>query len=433
VPAKGNAVGHELYYYDTTNDPSVTGKGEQTITFNDIIPKVYGDVFTLEATSSAGTPVAFKSINPSLAQIEESTIMVTGTGDIEIMAYQPGDNTFCPADPVVKVFSAGKAQLMVQAYNTERVYGDANPALSFSFREFVNGDDSLSVDQLPKTSTAATDTSDVGDYDIVVSGGHDDHYEFDYSGGVLTITKAPLTATADDKVITYRDAIPVLTVSYEGFRNNDDENVLTPPSLYTEADENSDAGEYTIDVFEGDAENYEFTYVQGVLTIDKAVADINITNLTQEVDGTQKSVVVTTDPQNLNHTVTYDGSATKPIVAGTYAVLVVIEETNFQGEATAQFVLEEIVGVEKEQAVSLDVYANPVNERLIIEFKRDYTTATQLVVYSVQGQLLYRKTLMNAASGDKEFIQLQDWHAGIYHLIATDAEGQSSNYRIMKR
>jgi ELWxxDGT repeat protein len=433
APAKGGATGYELYYYNTSNDPQVAGKIQQIITFNDITPKVYGDVFALDAVSSEATPIAFKSVNPSLAEIAGSTVTIAGTGDLEIMAYQPGDNTHCPADPVVKAFVAEKAMLQVQPYDDERVYGDPNSTLSFSFNGFVNNDDSLVIDQMPTVSTSANDTTDVGEYDITVGGGHDDHYNFNYLTGTLAIEKAPLTATADNKTIAYGNPLPALTITYDGFRNNDDDSDITPPSISTDAEEGGDAGEYAINVFDGDAANYIFNLVPGVLTIEKAVADIAITNLIQEADGTPKSVAVTTNPQNLNHIVTYNGSTTNPLLPGTYEVLVQIDEQNYRGEKIAQLVLEEIMGVENEHAVPLSIYSNPVDERLTIEFEQYHAAATQVAIYSMQGQLLYRKHFSTISPGDQDVIQVQDWSPGVYHLIATDVQGKSSNYRIVKR
>lgn len=65
-------------------------------------------------------------------------------------------------------------------------------------------------------------------------------------------------------------------------------------------------------------------------------AGIDIANLTQTYDGQPKSVSVTTTPTGFNRTVTYDGLATAPVSAGSYAVLVQPETyTNLIGEAHA--------------------------------------------------------------------------------------------------
>src|SRR5206468_9150549 len=47
------------------------------------------------------------------------------------------------------------------------------------------------------------------------------NYTIGYLAGTLTVTKASLTVTADDKTKTYGAGNPALTVSYAGFVNGD--------------------------------------------------------------------------------------------------------------------------------------------------------------------------------------------------------------------
>jgi hypothetical protein len=84
----------------------------------------------------------------------------------------------------------------------------------------------------------------------------------------LTVNKAPLKITADNKTKTVGEANPDLTVSYDGFVNGDDETDLnSQPAVICEADENSPAGEYEIVLSGGSSDNYELTLVNGTLTI----------------------------------------------------------------------------------------------------------------------------------------------------------------------
>ncbi|NQZ77150.1 MAG: T9SS type A sorting domain-containing protein [Ekhidna sp.] len=73
-----------------------------------------------------------------------------------------------------------------------------NDILSFSitFTGFVNDDDALGLDEVPTASSAATSASDAGAYDILVTGGSDNNYNFNNVNGVFTIEKA-------DQVITF--------------------------------------------------------------------------------------------------------------------------------------------------------------------------------------------------------------------------------------
>jgi hypothetical protein len=75
------------------------------------------------------------------------------------------------------------------------------------------------------------------------------------------------------------------------------------------------------------------------VTIAKATATVTLGNLSQTWDGTPKAATATTTPTGLTVTFTYDGNATPPINAGSYAVVGTIDEANFQGSATGTLVI----------------------------------------------------------------------------------------------
>jgi endonuclease/exonuclease/phosphatase family metal-dependent hydrolase len=71
----------------------------------------------------------------------------------------------------------------------------------------------------------------------------------------------------------------------------------------------------------------------GTLIVAKAVAVVQLSNLSQAYDGTPKSATVTTDPAGLNVAVTYDGQAQAPTAVGSYAVAATLVEANYEGSA----------------------------------------------------------------------------------------------------
>ena len=86
--------------------------------------------------------------------------------------------------------------------------------------------------------------------------------------GELTVVKAPLVASVGSYKRYRGEANPVFEISYEGFRNADTEQVLlVKPVAATEATADSPEGQYVISVSGGEAQNYEFSYVNGVLTV----------------------------------------------------------------------------------------------------------------------------------------------------------------------
>ena len=86
-----------------------------------------------------------------------------------------------------------------------------------------------------------------------------------------TITKAPLTIIANDVQRKYGEENPELTCSYFGFKNNENEDVLTQkPQITTNATRASNVGTYSIIPVNAEAKNYTMVYERGTLTITQA-------------------------------------------------------------------------------------------------------------------------------------------------------------------
>ena len=151
--------------------------------------------------------------------------------------------------------------LTITADNLSMVYGDEVPELTYK----VTGGE---LTGQPKLSTSATKTSAVGTYVITVEPGTVTNKRITLVAGLLTITKAPLTATAQSYTREQGEDNPLFEILYEGWKNNENEDVLTvKPIATTIADSNSEPGDYPIVVRGGEAQNYEFAYVDGVLTV----------------------------------------------------------------------------------------------------------------------------------------------------------------------
>jgi hypothetical protein len=102
-----------------------------------------------------------------------------------------------PADQTVSL-TVNPAVLTVTAGSASRVYGAANPALTYSITGFVNNDPATVVSGTPILTTAATAGSPPGNYAITsdVSPLSAANYTFSPVNGTLTVTPAPLTAAA---------------------------------------------------------------------------------------------------------------------------------------------------------------------------------------------------------------------------------------------
>ncbi|MBL9186612.1 MAG: immunoglobulin domain-containing protein [Opitutaceae bacterium] len=76
------------------------------------------------------------------------------------------------------------------------------------------------------------------------------------------------------------------------------------------------------------------TSAAATLTVAKAPATVALGGLGQIYDGTPRAVTATTSPAGLGVVLTYDGSATAPTNAGSYAVVATIADANYTGSAT---------------------------------------------------------------------------------------------------
>ena len=177
--------------------------------------------------------------------------------------------------------TVNQATLTVTANSGSMTYGGMVPALTYMMSGFVNGDNQgNSTSGQPNESTTATSGSPVGSYPITITQGTltSTKYTFNFTNGTLTIGPATLTVTADNKTITEGQDLPTFTASYSGFVNGDGQGVLSgSPSLTTDAPGNPPpVGTYNIFAAQGtlSAHNYVFTFVNGTLTVNAAVAQL---------------------------------------------------------------------------------------------------------------------------------------------------------------
>lgn len=163
------------------------------------------------------------------------------------------------------------AALTIKANDAVRQYYSDEPNFSYTCNGFVNGEDENVLTAKPVLSTTATRTSNAGDYEIKVGETSTPNYSISYVNGTLTITPRTLTALVGNYERVYNEENPVFEVMYDGFVENENENVLNKKAVaMTSATKTSDVGTYNIDVTGGSADNYTFSYSSGSLTINKA-------------------------------------------------------------------------------------------------------------------------------------------------------------------
>ena len=90
-----------------------------------------------------------------------------------------------------------KAVLEVTCRNESSIAGN-EPVTDFEFyiSGFVNGESQSVIDRLPVITCEVTSSSTVGFYPLVISGGEDDCYTFNYTNGTYTVRSATLSQTS---------------------------------------------------------------------------------------------------------------------------------------------------------------------------------------------------------------------------------------------
>ena len=94
----------------------------------------------------------------------------------------------------------------------------------------------------------------------------------------------------------------------------------------------------------------------GTLVIAKGEASVELENLEQIYDGTEKVVTATTEPAGLAVVITYDGNAAAPTLVGTYAVTGMVSDANYIGSTTGVLSVTEA----NQERIAIAVVSNDV-------------------------------------------------------------------------
>lgn len=298
-------------------------KVDQTITFGTLGDLAYGaGAFTLSAQSSAADlPVSF-SIVSGPATLNGNTLTITGAGAVLVLASQAGDSNYNAAPGVQRSFKVTKGSATVTLASLQQSYDAGAKAatatttpgglnLSFSY----NG--------------SATPPVAAGSYQVVATV-NDPNYQGSASG-TLVIASAPATVTLGALSQVYDGSPRAVTAS------------TTPSGLNLSFSYNGSptppvaAGSYQVLATVNDPD-YQGS-ASGTLVIAKATATVTLGALTPLYDAGAKAAAASTTPSGLNLTVTYNGSATPPVAAGSYQVLATVNDANYQGSASGTLVI----------------------------------------------------------------------------------------------
>ncbi|HEY0770388.1 MAG TPA: YDG domain-containing protein, partial [Sphingobacteriaceae bacterium] len=321
------------YYYrisavdNTGNESAVTGdvtaipRAQQSVTFNALTPKTYGDLdFDPGASASSGLTVSYISDNPAVATIVSGKVHIMGAGTAVITATQPGTPAFYAASDVSQVLTVNKKDINVSLNATPeitRIYNSSTVAAlvpaNYSLQGLETGDD-VSI-----TGTAAYDNKNSGPNkpvtvnSFVLSGTHKDNYN-------LTTTTASTVGTITAKNISLNlNAAPAINKVYNGSSaatlvpdnyvliGIESGDVVGVTGIAAYADKNTGSGKpVTVTSFAlsgADKDNYTLTTTSATTTGNIVAKELLL--------GLNASPLITK---------TYDGSAAANLLPGNYSL-----------------------------------------------------------------------------------------------------------------
>ena len=289
------------YTYDgSAKEPTVTVKdGETTIS---------SDEYTVSYSNNTNVGTATVTITDK----EGGNYIVSGSTTFTISA---ADGSLTPPTGNTGLVYTGDAQDLITAGST------TTGTLQYS----------LDGTNYGTTIPQGTDANEYTVYYRVE--GDDNHNDVAATSFKVTIAKAPLKITAKNYTRKQGEANPEFGVTYEGFKNNETDAVLTTkPTITCAATESSEAGTYDIVVSGASAANYEISYVAGTLTVEaitpptpmpepkgtifdvnldeSASKEVNITFVVKEMDHSGTPTVAISDDKDASGSVSIPEAVT---------------------------------------------------------------------------------------------------------------------------
>ncbi|PYS48327.1 MAG: hypothetical protein DMG13_25810 [Acidobacteria bacterium] len=302
----------------------VIAKATTTITLSNLAQTYNGSPKTATATTNpAGLSGVSITYNGSAAAPSDAASYAV-VASLNNANYEPAS----ASDTLV----IGKATATIILSNLSQTYDGASKHATAPTTPAGLSGVSITYDGL------ATEPINAGSYHVVASL-NNENYNPVSASGTLVIGKATATMTLNGLAPTYDGSpkpvtattspadLTVISITYDG-------STAAPTG----------AGSYVV-VASLSNDNY-LGSVSGSLIIGKATATITLSDLAHTYDDLPKSATATTSPADLTVvTITYNGSPTVPVNAGSYAVAASLSNDNYQGSASGTLVISKAAAI----------------------------------------------------------------------------------------
>jgi len=370
------------------------GDADPALTYTFAPALVTGDSFRGSLTRTPGENVGTYAINQGSVALSSNYAI-----------------TYVGADLTI-----GAKSITVTAAAKSKTYGDADPALTYTFGPALINGDSFSG------NLTRTPGENVGTYAITLGSlALNGNYSITFTGANLTITKSLLTVTAGNTVMCQSDGLPAFSISYVGFRGTDSESSLITKTVAATTANRNVPGTYPIVVSGGVSNNYNFVYVNGILTINAAPL-INISsNKTTEISKGETVILTATGGTN------YTWSSANGIISGqntsiltirpTQTTTYTVRVTNGSGCSSTQNITIKVAEDYKLVATNiLTPNGDGVNDTWVVE-NIDMYPNNEVRIFDRNGRELYnKKSYDNSWTGT---VRGNDLAEGTYYYIIT--------------
>ena len=468
-----NDAGQQPVYFGTSANPNITVSGLQPGTTYYYQVYAFNDCSFLETYETTGlsssdtTALGELTITgiTGLNKVYNGTTAANAYGFSTLTGVLPGDDVTIVSSPVftfvtsnvgtgitinttgysITGIDAGKYTLtqptlsanispapltVIATSGISKVYGATDPALTYTFTGFVNGNTEGVLDT--GVSISRVSGENAGMYTVTPSGAADANYSISFVTTTFSITKAPLTVTADSGISKVYGVTtdPALTYTITGFVSGNEEGDLdTGVSISRASGENAQM--YTVTPSGAADSNYSVSFVTADFSI--TAKELTITGLTGDnkvyddtTDATASgtpvlSGVVSGDDVVLGGTpvFTFESAELGTDIAITTTGFIITGSDNDNYTLTQPTLSADIVtilGVDDitDVKLSLKLFPNPSVNFIKIS---GLSEKANYIIYNLLGKEILRGKVLN-----EENIFIQDLSNGTYFIKVENAK-----------
>ncbi|HEX6429071.1 MAG TPA: MBG domain-containing protein, partial [Niastella sp.] len=313
-------------------------------TTNQIRCKASGSGLPANTTPAPYVDITFTATNPSVASQTNYTFITqasrtntytfTNPNGIPIVKVGPNDQ-----HPVVTILACTAPSVTLQPVAQSITYGSntsftfGTSSATYQWQVSINGGGTwTNISNGGVYGGATTSTLDLTKPPFSFNG-----YQYRCKASdctpaqtttsnavTLTVNKKDLTVTAEDKNKIYGEANPAFTVTYSGFISGENTSSLTTaPTATSVATTTSAVGTYSIVPAGGVADNYNFIYVNGTLTIEQRTITVTADAASKIYGDSDPALTYQVTSGSLAFTDAFAGALTRTAgeAVGSYSVL----------------------------------------------------------------------------------------------------------------